>query len=79
MDKNRLTNRFKFSILLLNNNKRINMQFIKFEDQWYNVNDIKRIELANSGTMFRIWMKDGTVKRLGKPKAYDGQDIFITK
>lgn len=55
------------------------MQFIKFEDHWYNVNDIRRIELANSGTMFRIWMKDGTVKRLGKPKAYDGQDIFITK
>jgi hypothetical protein len=55
------------------------MQFIKFEDHWYNVNDIKTIEVINSGTMFRVWMKDGTIKHLGKPKAYDGQDIFITK
>lgn len=55
------------------------MQFIKFEDHWYNVNDIKRIEITKSGTMFLVWMKDGTVKHLGKPKAYDGQDIFITK
>lgn len=55
------------------------MQFIKFEDQWYEVNDIKRIEVADSGTRFRVCMKDGTVKYLGKPKAYSGQEIFITR
>lgn len=55
------------------------MQFIKFEDQWYNVNDIRTIEVTNSGTKFRVFMKDGTIKHLGKSKAYDGQDIFITK
>ena len=55
------------------------MQFIKFEDHWYNVNDIRTIEVTNSGTMFRVWMKDGSVKHLGKPKAYDGKNIFMTK
>lgn len=55
------------------------MQFIKFENHWYNVNDIRTIEVTNYGAMFRVFMKDGTIKHLGKPKAYDGQDIFITK
>lgn len=55
------------------------MQFIKFEDQWYDVKDIKRIEITNYGTKFRVYMKDGAIKHLDKPKAYDGQEIFITK
>jgi hypothetical protein len=55
------------------------MQLIKFEDHWYDVNDIKRIEVTDFGTRFRIWMKDGNVKHLGKPSVYDGQEIFITR
>lgn len=35
------------------------MKMIKFEDQWYDVNDIKRIELRDSGTKFRVFMTDG--------------------
>ena len=57
----------------------LKMKMIKFEDQWYDVNDIKRIELCDSGTKFRVFMTDGTIKRLGKPQGWDGKEIFITR
>lgn len=55
------------------------MKMIKFEDQWYDVNDIKRIELCDHGTKFRVFMTNGTIKRLGKPQGWDGKEIFITR
>ena len=47
------------------------MKMIKFEDQWYDVNDIKRIELRDSGTKFRAFMTDGVIQRLGKPQGWN--------
>lgn len=55
------------------------MKMIKFEDQWYDANDIKRIELCDMGTKFRVFMTDDTIKRLGKPQGLDGKEIFITR
>ena len=51
--------------------RKLKMKMIKFEDQWYDVNDIKRIELRDSGTKFRVFMTDGIIKRLGKPQGWD--------
>ena len=51
--------------------RKLKMKMIKFEDQWYDVNDIKRIELRDSGTKFRVFMTDSIIKRLGKPQGWD--------
>ena len=51
--------------------RKLKMKMIKFEDQWYDVNDIKRIELRDSGTKFHVFMTDGIIKRLGKPQGWD--------
>ena len=51
--------------------RKLKMKMIKFEDQWYDVNDIKRIELRDSGTKFRVFMTDGIIKRLCKPQGWD--------